>query len=150
MKRNVLLVIFCLFLLSGCKIECNSPQSARDDNYGVNPGSSSESSYSDDESNGDDKTSGTLLSKTGSGDEVITNLAFKKGPVVIKLTHDGLAKFTVKMLDSNGEVVAILVDKTGKYSGKVVVQIPKDADNYIIAITADGAWKVESSKADVY
>ncbi|MBO0472578.1 hypothetical protein JZO86_02485 [Enterococcus ureasiticus] len=145
MKKMIVLIFFCLFILSGCKIECNSPQSARDDNYGVNAGSS----YSS-ESSGDDKTSGTLVSKTGTGDEVITNLAFKKGPIVIALKHDGQAKFTVKMLDSNGTVVATLVDKTGSYSGKVIVQIPKDADNYILEIRADGKWQIETSKADVY
>lgn len=145
MKKMIALMLFCLFLVSGCKIECNSPQSARDDNYGVNAGSS----YSSD-SGGDDKTSGTLVSKTGTGDEVITNLAFKKGPVVIAITHDGQAKFTVKMLDSNGAVVATLVEKTGSYSGKVIVQIPRDADNYILEIRADGKWKIETSKADVY
>lgn len=140
MKRNIGLLFVLLFVLSGCKIECNSPQSARDDNYGVG----ANSSYS----SGDDKTSGTLLSKSGMGDEVISNLAFKKGPVIITLTHDGKATFTVKLLDSSGLTVATLVDKVGSYSGKVVVQIPKDADNYLLAITADGKWQVKSAKAD--
>lgn len=138
MKRTIGLVFFCLFLLTGCKIECNSPQSARDDNYGVG----AKGSYSS-ESNLDDKTSGTLISKTGTGDEIIPNLAFKKGPVVMSLMYEGKAKFTVKMLDSNGDTVATLVDKVGKYSGKRIVKIPKDADNYILEIQADGNWQIE-------
>ncbi|ALS00451.1 hypothetical protein ATZ33_03410 [Enterococcus silesiacus] len=143
MKRSILLLLFCLFMLTGCKIEYNSPQSARDDNYGVGASSSYSSA-----SSGDDKTSGTRLSKTGTGDEVITNLAFKKGPVIIALTHAGNDAFIVKLLDSDGKTVATLVDKVGSYSGKVVAQIPKDADNYLIAIKTDGTWCVESAKAD--
>ncbi|WP_086313376.1 hypothetical protein A5821_000852 [Enterococcus sp. 7F3_DIV0205] len=143
MKKLIGAVFFCLFALSGCKIECNSPQTARDDNYGVNTGNS----YSN-ESLGDDKTSGILAAKTGTGDEVLTNLAFKKGPVIFTLSHDGQGNFIVKMLDSNGIVVATLVDKVGNYSGKVVVQVPKDSDNYILEIQADGKWQMVPSKAD--
>lgn len=143
MKKMLVLPVLLLFLLSGCKIENKSPQSARDDNYGVNQGSN----YSC-ESSGDAQTIGTSLARTGNGDDVITNLAFKKGPVVITLTYNGTAKFTVKLLDSDGEIIAILVDRTGSYTGKVVVQIPKDADNYIVSVISEGAWQVATTKAD--
>lgn len=34
MKKNIWLSVLALLILTGCKININSPQSARDDNYG--------------------------------------------------------------------------------------------------------------------
>ncbi|MDA9471988.1 hypothetical protein [Enterococcus sp. 5H] len=143
MEKIFYFLMISLFCLSGCKIEYNSPQSARDDNYGVN----SPGSYSSEDS-GDDKTSGTTLTKKGTGDEVITNLAFKKGPTLFSIVYEGQAEITVKLLDSDGNIVATLVDFRGKYSGKVLAQVPKDADNYILEIKTEGNWQVESAKED--
>lgn len=143
MKRLGMVMAVFLLMVSGCKVEYNSPQSARDDIYGVN----SVSSYTSD-SNGDDQTSGMVLSKSGSGDDVVTNLAFKKGAAIFTLRYDGQSTFTVKLLDSNGEIVATLVDKKGSYKGKRVVQIPKDADTYILSVVAQGTWQITTTKAD--
>lgn len=142
MKKSFCFLMISLLCLSGCKIEYNSPQSARDDNYGVNSPSGSSSE------DGDDKTSGTTLIKKGTGDEVITNLAFKKGPILFSIAYEGESKITVRLLDSDGDIVATLVDFKGDYSGKVLAQVPKDADNYIVEIKAAGNWQVESAKAD--
>ncbi|GGC83638.1 hypothetical protein [Enterococcus wangshanyuanii] len=132
----IFLIFLVLPLLASCKIEYNSPQSARDDNYGVGYGSSGTTT--------DDKTSGTIVAKTGMGDDVITNIALKKGPAVFQLKYSGNSDFKVKLLDSDGDLIADLAEKSGAYSGKVFAQIPKDADNYVLIINASGSWEVNN------
>ena len=36
----------------------------------------------------------------------------------------------------------------GEYSGKVLAQVPKGADNRILKIKTEGNWQVETLKAD--
>lgn len=136
MSKFLFIIFLSLSLLVGCKIEYNSPQSARDDNYGVGYGSSGATT--------DDKTSGTKVAKTGTGDDVITNIALKKGPAVFELKHSGNSDFKVKLLDSDGDLIANLVETSGTYSGKVFAQIPKDADDYVLVIKASASWEVNS------
>lgn len=122
-----------MVVLAGCKIEYNSPQSARDDNYGVGYSSTTASSES-----GDTKKSGT-------GDQVFTNLDLKKGSSVLNIKLTSGTKIAIRILDNDGTLVT-KISKTGaNYTGKQVIQLPKDGDNYMIEIQSDGGWEIELS-----
>ena len=142
MKKNIWLSVLALLILTGCKININSPQSARDDNYGE----TTQASTSINEV--DDKLAGTMFSKKGSGDDVFTNLAFKKGPVIANITFKGTEKRVVRIVDSDGQEIAKLIDTQGNYIGKTMAQIPKDADTYILEIKAEGSWSIQFSEAN--
>jgi hypothetical protein len=141
MKRYWGIILIILFGLSGCKIEYNSPQSARDDNYGAAPESTS--SMTSEESIGAE-----IFSAAGSGEDVFTHLPFKKGVVVMTYSYTGQGHFLVMIVAANGETISTPVDKTGQTAGKVLVTLPKDADNYLLQISAEGAWQVKFAKAD--
>ncbi|MTD39088.1 hypothetical protein GIX45_10640 [Erwinia sp. CPCC 100877] len=87
-----------------------------------------------------EKTSAETFAAKGNGDDVFTHLACEKSLVVLNYSYTGQAHFLVKIVAANGEIVAITVDRTGKAAGKVLLTIPKDADNYLLQISADGAW----------
>ncbi|OSH18612.1 hypothetical protein MGA447_1835 [Enterococcus faecalis] len=89
-----------------------------------------------------------MFSKKGSGDDVFTNLAFKKGPVIANITFKGTEKIVVRIVDSDGQEIAKLIDTQGNYIGKTMAQIPKDADTYILEIKAEGSWSIQFSEAN--
>lgn len=69
-----LLFLLVILLLVGCRIEVNSPQSARDDNYGVGTEKMSSTTSSD------KNNLASTWSQTGTGDIVYSQLSLKKEP----------------------------------------------------------------------
>jgi hypothetical protein len=143
MKRYWWIIMLIMVGLSGCKIEYNSPQSARDDNYGVLPEST-------DSTMSETAAENEIFSAAGNGNDVFTNVTLKKGVVLLTYAYTGQGHFLVTVVTTNGETIATPVDKTGKTAGKVLVTIPKDADNYLLQISAEGAWQIKLSKADPF
>lgn len=129
--KNLFLLILVLLMLSGCKIAVNSPQSARDDNYGIGQTSSDYVSPSDG------------FDESGSGDEVYSQIPLKKGAVILSIDFRDGQHFAMRILDNDGTLVGSLEKNQPFYSGKQVIQVPKDGDNYIVEIKSDGSWKVK-------
>lgn len=123
-----------LLLFTGCRIEVNSPQSARDDNYGVSEASQALSS-SENIAEGD-------FEQSGEGDTVFANLSLKKGASILSVTFSQGQHISVKVLDNDGTIVASLKKDETTYRGQQVIPIPKDGDNYIVEIQSDGNWVV--------
>lgn len=138
MKKNykvIVVLISGLSLFTGCRIEVNSPQSARDDNYGVSEASQALSS-SENIAEGE-------FEQSGAGDTVFANLSLKKGASILSVTFSQGQHISVRVLDNDGTIVASLKKDEATYKGQQVIPIPKDGDNYIVEIQSDGEWKVE-------
>ncbi|MGK0551914.1 hypothetical protein ACSFB8_07485 [Enterococcus faecalis] len=132
-KKPIVLLIMVGTLLSftGCKIEYKSPQSARDDNYGI--GSSVTENSNDSE----------VIKKTGKSDKVYTNLALKKGSSVLDIKFTGGSNIMIRIFDNDGTLITTFSKKVATYNGQQVVQVPKDGDNYLLEIKSDGEWEIE-------
>lgn len=131
-----LLFLLVILLLVGCRIEVNSPQSARDDNYGVGTGNMSSMTSSD------KNNFASTWSQTGTGDIVYSQLSLKKGAMILSVDFTNGKQIAIRLLDNDGTVVGTLTKKQTNYKGEQVIQIPKDGDNYLIEIQSDGEWQI--------
>ncbi|MEC3942751.1 hypothetical protein [Enterococcus mundtii] len=130
-----LLMLLILLVLTACKIEVNSPQSARDDNYGVGESIQSSDTLEKQQQEG--------LSQAGAGDAVYSQLTLKKGIMVLSVDFSKGQRFSIKILDNDGTVVATVSKNQASYKGQRTIQVPKDGDNYIVEIQSDGSWEVK-------
>ncbi|BAO07834.1 hypothetical protein HMPREF9495_01321 [Enterococcus mundtii QU 25] len=130
-----LLMLLILLVLTACKIEVNSPQSARDDNYGVGESIQSSDTLEKQQQEG--------LSQAGTGDAVYSQLTLKKGIMVLSVDFSKGQRFSIKILDNDGTVVATVSKNQASYKGQRTIQVPKDGDNYIVEIQSDGSWEVK-------
>ena len=130
-----LLMLFVLLVLTACKIEVNSPQSARDDNYGVGESIQTSDTLEKQQQEG--------LSQTGTGDAVYSQLTLKKGIMVLSVDFSKGQSFSMKILDNDGTVVATVSKNQASYKGQRTIQVPKDGDNYIVEIQSDGSWEAK-------
>lgn len=130
-----LLMLLILLVLTACKIEVNSPQSARDDNYGVGESIQSSNTLEKQQQEG--------LSQVGTGDAVYSQLTLKKGIMVLSVDFSKGQSFSMKILDNDGTVVATVSKNQASYKGQRTIQVPKDGDNYIVEIQSDGSWEIK-------
>lgn len=130
-----LLMLLILLVLTACKIEVNSPQSARDDNYGVGESIQSSDTLEKQQQEG--------LSQAGTGDAVYSQLTLKKGIMVLSVDFSKGQRFSIKILDNDGTVVATVSKNQASYKGQRTIQVPRDGDNYIVEIQSDGSWEVK-------
>jgi hypothetical protein len=75
---------------------------------------------------------------TGSKNQIIDLM---KGPANFVLTHRGEGKFEVRLMHPDGELIEVLADVTGNYSGKKRVEVP-ETRAYILDVKTDGIWSV--------
>jgi hypothetical protein len=79
---------------------------------------------------------------SGENDQVVNDLAFKKGALVIEvLNTSATSNFIVSLNDSNGETVAIVTNKIGNHEGASVEEIPEDG-TYSFDVQSDGEWTI--------
>ena len=64
-----------------------------------------------------------------------------KGPANFILTHQGEGKFEVRLMHPDGELIAVLADVTGNFTGKKKVDVP-ETRAYILDVKTDGVWSV--------
>ncbi|EOH87372.1 hypothetical protein [Enterococcus villorum] len=131
-----LLFLLVILLLVGCRIEVNSPQSARDDNYGVGTEKMSSTTSSD------KNNLASTWSQTGTGDIVYSQLSLKKGAMILSVDFTNGKQIVIRLLDNDGTVVGTIKKKQTNYKGEQVIQITKDGDNYLIEIQSDGEWQI--------
>lgn len=80
---------------------------------------------------------------SGSGDDVIEVPAAGKSHLM-SISHTGGGNFAVKTVDVDGEMIDLLVNTIGNYSG-VVTDYPDFQDVRMLSISADGDWTVTFS-----
>lgn len=76
----------------------------------------------------------------GTGPQLVVVEALT-GPHVVTLTHAGAAAFSVQSMSNGADVGSPLVNLTGAFTGRVVLNGPGTVDAF--RITADGAWTLE-------
>jgi hypothetical protein len=77
---------------------------------------------------------------TGAGDDVPQFLYIKKkGLVRFNMSHDGEYNFIIWLMDGNGNLVDLLVNETGSFSGSKALKIRKKGV-YLLDVKADGNW----------
>lgn len=75
----------------------------------------------------------------GTGDDVLAvSIAW---PAFARGTHQGSRNFIAQTTDADGELVDLIFNTIGTYSGEVVLEGWRDA--VFIEITADGPWRIE-------
>ena len=123
-----------MFLFAGCRIEVNSPQSARDDNYGISEAPKTSSS---------EKVTEGDFDQSGSGDKVFATQSLKKGASILSVRFSQGQHISIRVLDNDGTIVGSLKKEELTYNGQQIIKIPKDSDNYIVEIESDGMWEVQ-------
>jgi hypothetical protein len=88
------------------------------------------------------------MSFSGRGDKVIQDVKLTAGSSRARLTHNGGSNFIVKMLNDDGQLVSLVVNKIGSYQGSQFLPV-KQAGNYAIQIQADGNWKLDIEDSSV-
>src|SRR5262249_20175424 len=78
------------------------------------------------------------------GDETSATKQFKllEGLCKIELKHRAEWNFIVKLLDAEGRVPDLVVNKIGDYDGSQALKL-KRTGTYIFDITAGGPWSIE-------
>ena len=82
------------------------------------------------------------VSFSGTGDSVTAPFE-ASGMTVFKINHDGSRNFILRIFDENGNLVKLLVNEIGPYSGEVGAGL--SSGTYRIGVTADGSWSISTA-----
>ncbi len=80
------------------------------------------------------------LAFAGKGDDVVKFRVHRRGLVEIFAHHSGDSNFVVKLLDSDGNHLKLLVNEIGRYDGRKATNLP--AGRYLIEVSASGPWQI--------
>lgn len=75
---------------------------------------------------------------TGNKNQIIDLM---KGPANFVITHQGEGKFEMRLMTPNGDLIEVLADATGNYTGKKRVEVP-ETRAYILDVRTEGTWSV--------
>ncbi len=78
---------------------------------------------------------------SGVGQQATDPIQLSAGLWKVSLSHHGGGHFAVWLLDSDGERVELLVNKSGLFHGTKLVKIPRQG-TYLCDVSADGPWDV--------
>ncbi|WP_347723174.1 hypothetical protein [Lysinibacillus capsici] len=84
------------------------------------------------------------LKINGSGDTATKKFKLEKGFVIVDATHQGSSNFAVKLLDANANMIKLVVNKIGNYTGKKIYAVP--TGEYQYEVTASGPWTINMSQ----
>ena len=82
------------------------------------------------------------IALSGSGIQASPFFNLAAGLVVVRMEHDGQSDFVVRLLDSLGNAISVLVDEAGPFDGSTAIGVPQTG-TYMLDISADGNWTVE-------
>ena len=82
------------------------------------------------------------IALSGSGIQASPFFNLAAGLAVVRMEHDGQSDFVVRLLDSLGNAISVLVDEAGPFDGSTAIGVPQTG-TYMLDISADGNWKVE-------
>jgi hypothetical protein len=83
------------------------------------------------------------ITVSGTGQKATEKFMLEKGLVVFKMTHSGGGHFSVTLLDSNGDYIALLANEVGAFDGSKAEKINKSGE-YLFDVSADGAWTIST------
>lgn len=78
---------------------------------------------------------------SGTGQQATKKFSLESGLAILRMTHSGQSNFAITLLDSNGEIVELLVNEIGSFNGAKAVGI-RTKGEYLLDISADGKWSV--------
>ncbi|MED4554678.1 hypothetical protein P9305_18350 [Lysinibacillus capsici] len=84
------------------------------------------------------------LKINGSGDIATKKFKLEKGFVIVDATHQGSSNFAVKLLDANANMIKLVVNEIGNYTGKKIYAVP--TGEYQYEVTASGPWTINMSQ----
>ena len=89
-------------------------------------------------------TEGQSIPRTleGNGFSATEFIQLDKGLNMFKLSHNGQGRFTVNLLDRDGQKVESLVNALGKFEGSKPVSIDKPGI-YFLNVGGDGNWTID-------
>ena len=64
-----------------------------------------------------------------------------KGTVELNLIYEGTSKFTAKLLNTDGTLLAELVDRNGPVNEKQIISVPKTGA-YLLDVKTTGDWSM--------
>ena len=64
-----------------------------------------------------------------------------KGNVELNLIYEGTSKFTAKLLNTDGTLLAELVDRNGPVNEKQIISVPKTGA-YLLDVKTTGDWSM--------
>jgi hypothetical protein len=80
------------------------------------------------------------IALSGQGQQASDKFTLESGLAVFQLTHNGSSNFGVWLKDSKGKNVELLANEIGSFNGSKAVGV--SAGEYILDVSADGAWTV--------
>ena len=83
---------------------------------------------------------GHVVDLTGSGQTLTDPFTLEPELTTFTMTHEGESNFAPRLLDDNGDLVALLANTIGSYQGSAAASV--DAGQYRLDVAADGAWEV--------
>ena len=82
------------------------------------------------------------ISLSGQGQQATQKFTLTQGLAVFSLTNNGgTSNFSAELLDSNGNLVSLLANTVGSFSGSQGVNI-SNAGTYLINVTSNGNWTI--------
>lgn len=75
---------------------------------------------------------------TGSRNQIIDLMT---GPANFVIVHQGEGPFVARLMTAEGEVLDVLADVTGNYTGKKIYQVT-ETKAYILDVKTEGVWSV--------
>lgn len=85
------------------------------------------------------------MSLSGVGKKATENFFLPSGLLRFTLHHEGSSNFSVKLLNSDGEFIELLVNDIGDFDGSTAVAIDEEGE-YLLNVEADGDWKIDIVK----
>lgn len=79
---------------------------------------------------------------SGVGQQASKKFALESGLSIFHMTHTGTSNFAVKLLDSDGQTVDLLVNEIGKFDGSKAIGVANKGE-YILDISANSKWTVK-------
>ncbi|MDA2928496.1 hypothetical protein MYX84_00885 [Acidobacteria bacterium AH-259-O06] len=81
------------------------------------------------------------INLSGTGQTVSSSFTLEAGLSIFRMTHNGSSNFAIWLKDSQGGLVALLVNEIGSFNGSKAVGIDSTGTSFL-DITADGSWSV--------
>lgn len=86
-------------------------------------------------------SSTTPTTLSGIGDDVVSFTSTGTGLRIFSMKYTGTSNFIVWLKDGNGELISLLANKVGSYSGKTSEQL--STGKYYLDIKASGPWSIQ-------
>ena len=85
------------------------------------------------------------LHRADRGDRRTSFFRANSGALRIAAKHSGKSNFIVRVLDSQGRLVDLVVNEIGAFDGAKTVRLPTTGV-FIIVVAADGDWQIEATQ----